>query len=50
MVKKKIGRINEDFFFYKKMYGRFARRPKKRGRNNKVTYYRGGRKAGFHCN
>ena len=42
-------RINEGFF-YKKMYGRFARWPNKRGRNNEVTYYRGGRKAGFHCN
>ena len=37
-------------FSYKKMYGRFARRPKKRGRSNKVMYYRGGRKAGFHRN
>ena len=26
---KKFGRINEAFFFYKKMSGRFARRPKK---------------------
>ena len=32
-------RINEVFFFYKKMYGRFARWPNKRGRNNEVTYY-----------
>ena len=43
-------RINEGFF-YKKMYCRFARQPKK-GPNNEVTillYYRGGRKAGFHC-
>ena len=30
--------INEGFFFYKKMYGRFAERPKKSGR-----------KVGFHC-
>ena len=29
-------RINEVFFFYKKMYGRFAG-PKKSGRYNKVT-------------
>ena len=40
------GRINEGFF-YNKMYGRFARRPNKRGRNNKVTYYRGNSKARF---
>ena len=43
-------RINEGFF-HKKMYGRFARQPKK-GPNNEVTillYYRGGYKAGFHC-
>ena len=25
------------FFFYKKMYGRFAGRPNKSGRNNEVT-------------
>ena len=25
------------FFFFKKMYGRFARRPKQIGRNNEVT-------------
>ena len=31
-------RINEGFFFYKKMYGRFPGRPKKQGCNN----------AGFH--
>ena len=41
-------RINEGFF-YKKMYGPFARRPKN-GRNNEAgPYYQGGRKAGFHC-
>ena len=35
------GRVNEGFF-YKKMYGRFARRPKKKnGRNNEVTVRRG---------
>ena len=43
-------RINEGFF-YKKMYGRFARRPKK-GPDNEVTillYYCGGHKEWFHC-
>ena len=35
-------RINEVFFFYKKMYGRFVKRLKNSGRNNT-----GGRKAGF---
>ena len=34
-------RINEGFFFYKKMYGRFAGRPKKSGRNNEVAVRRG---------
>ena len=35
-------RVNEGFFFYKKMYGRFApREAKKSGRDNEVTYYRG---------
>ena len=33
-----------------KMDGCFAGQPKKSGHNNrKVTYHRGGRKAGFHC-
>ena len=54
MGQKKLTVLKDDHvnegFFYKKMYGRFARRPKKRGRNNNMTYYRGGRKAGFHCN
>ena len=54
MGQKKLAVLKDDHvnegFFYKKMYGRFARRPKKRGRNNNMTYYRGGRKAGFHCN
>ena len=30
-------RINEGFFFYKKMYAGFAVRPKKSGRNNEVA-------------
>ena len=31
-------RVNEGFFFYKKMYGRFApREAKKSGRDNQVT-------------
>ena len=33
-------RISE-VFFYKKMYGRFAERPKKSGRNNEVVVRRG---------
>ena len=42
--------INEGFFFYKKVYGRVSS-----GQNNVAAitwwpYYRGGRKAGFHCN
>ena len=37
-------------FFNKEMYGRFARRSKKSGRNNEVTVLpRWPRKAGFHC-
>ena len=40
--------INKGFFL-KKMFGRFARRPKLSGRNNEVTVlYRGGRKEGIH--
>ena len=35
-------RVNEGFFFYKKMYGRFAPwEAKQSGRVNEVTYYRG---------
>ena len=34
--------VNEVFFFYKKMFGRFVSRPKNSGRNNT-----GGRKAVF---
>ena len=34
--------VNEgSFFFCKKMYGHFAGRPKKRGRNNEVAVRRG---------
>ena len=33
-------RINERFFFNKKMYGRFVRRPKYSGRNNEVAVRR----------
>ena len=42
-------RINEGFFFYKKMYGHFAWQPKKDAVITRCLYYRGGRKAGFHC-
>ena len=42
-------RINEGFFLKEDLWP-FCQAAKKRGRNNKVTYYQGGRKAGFHCN
>ena len=34
---RKYGQTRFFFFLYKKMYGRFARRPKRSGRNNEVT-------------
>ena len=41
-------RNNEGFFLYKKIYGRFSRRPKKVAVITKWSYYRGDCKAGFH--
>ena len=53
---KQFGHINgvavlTRVFFTRKCMAVFTKRPKKSGRNNEVTrpYYRGGRKAGFHC-
>ena len=37
MGQKKSGRINEGFFFYKKMYGGLARRPKQSDRTTEVA-------------
>ena len=42
-------RNNEGVFLYKKIYGRFSRRPKKVAVITKWSYYRGDCKAGFPC-
>ena len=40
MGQKNFSRINEGFFFYKKMYGSFCQAAKRSGRNNEVTVRR----------